>query len=136
MGAAQFRHFASGKKPEDAFASLVAAASYEHGHGGYSGTIAEKHSFKLFTPPPGIAALDFARWVIASEQCVASDVPKEVPPEHRDAVLRAADVSDNKWGPAAAVEIKGEELAALRAKKPGRFPEGDRVFYFFGWASE
>lgn len=135
MGASQFRHFASGKRPEDAFASLVSSAQYEHGHGGYSGTIAEKRDFTLFTPPLGVAALDFARWAIASEQCVTSDCPKEVPVQYRGAVIKAADVSDDKWGPAAAVEIKGEELTALKAKYPNRFPERDRVFYFFGWAS-
>lgn len=136
MGAAQFSTFATGKTPEAAFSAAVSSAQYEHGHGGYSGTIAEKHVFQMFTPPPGIAALDFARWARESEPSGSGRVPEEVPSQHKAAVLRAAQISDDKYGPAAAVEIKGEELVALKAKYPKRFPEGTRVFLFFGWASE
>lgn len=137
MGAAQFRNWATGKTPQEAFSTAVNDARYESGHGGYSGTIAEKHSFHLFTPPPGVAALDFARWVIKSEPS-SSGLSKEVPAQYARQVLQAAEISDDKYGPAAAVEIKGEELEAL--KKTGRqrypIPEGHRVFYFFGWAPE
>lgn len=135
MGAVDFQTFATGKTPEAAFADAITSASYEHGAGGYSGTIAEKQSFKLFTPPSGVAALDFTRWVRESEPSGSSGIAEGVPPQYAAAVLRAAKISDDKWGPAAAVEIKGEELVALKAKHPGRFPEGVRVFYFFGWAS-
>jgi hypothetical protein len=136
MGAAQFGNLGIGKDAKDAFSKLVQSARYEHGHGGYSGTIAEKHSFELITPPSGIAALDFARWALDSDPYGSSGLAQGVPPEHGAAVLRAAKFADNKYGPAVAVEIKGDELAALRAKRPSQFPEGSRVFYFFGWASE
>jgi len=126
MGAARFGSFAAGKTPEAAFSDAVGAARYQHGAGGYSGSISEKRTFQLFTPPLGIAALDFVTWVRQAETSDREDLP--------DVVRRAAKVSNNKWGPAAAVEIKGEELAALSKKY--QFPQGERVFYFFGWASE
>lgn len=134
MGAAQFSNFATGETPEKAFWDAVSSATQESGHGGYSGTIAEKHAFRLFTPPPGVAALDFARWVRKSEPS-GDGLSKEVPAQYARSVIQAAEVSDDKYGPAAAVEIKGEELTALRAKFPSRFPVGARVFFFFGWAS-
>jgi hypothetical protein len=136
MGAGRFRVWGAGKTPQDAFSALVRQAQHEHGHGGYTGTIAEKHSFKLLTPPPGVAALDFVRWVVAAEQCEGNDCPAEVPPEYLQAVMRAAGVSDDKYGPAAAVEIKDKELEALRAKYPRDFPVGERAFVFFGWAAQ
>lgn len=107
------------------------------GYGGYSGTIAEKRSFKLFTPPPGVAALDFARWVIKSEPS-GSGLSKDVPAQYVRPVTEAAQVSDDKYGPAAAVEVKGEELEALKKSSTKRYeiPEGHRVFFFFGWAAE
>lgn len=134
MGASQFGNVGIGNDAKDAFAELVQQARYEHGHGGYTGSIGEKHSFELIPVPSGIAALDFARW--AKDSDPYGQVAKGVPPEHAAAVLRAARISDDKWGPAAAVEIKGDELAALRVKYPNRFPEGKRVFYFWGWASD
>lgn len=133
MGAARFGNFGFGATPQEAFNSAVSQARYEHGSGGYSGTIGEKHSFSLLTVPKGIAALDFMRWVRSAE--TSDDLPPEIPAEHRGAVRRAAEISDDKWGPAAAVEIVGQELEALK-KRYNNVPPNARAFYFFGWASE
>jgi hypothetical protein len=53
MGATDFYTMAKGKTAKDAFNSAVDAARYEHGHGGYTGTIAEKHSFVMIPIPNG-----------------------------------------------------------------------------------
>lgn len=137
MGAAPFRNWSTGKTPEEAFSNVVANMRQQVGYGGYSGTIAEKRSFKLLTPPPGVAALDFAKWVVKSEPS-SSGLSKDVPAQYVRPVLEAAEISDNKYGPAAAVEVKGEELKALQARKTQNYPipEGHRVFFFFGWAPE
>lgn len=45
MGATNFVTKAKGKTAEEAFRSAVEEARYEYGHGGYTGTIAEKHDF-------------------------------------------------------------------------------------------
>lgn len=47
MGAADFQNFGKGFSPDEAFRDLVEHARHEHGHGGYSGTIAEKRSFVM-----------------------------------------------------------------------------------------
>jgi hypothetical protein len=50
MGAESFYEVASGKTVKEAFDSAVEDAAYEHGHGGYTGTIAEKHEYKQASP--------------------------------------------------------------------------------------
>lgn len=49
MGAQNFVAHATGKTAEEAFHNAVAQAQYDYGHAGYTGTIAEKHSFRMIT---------------------------------------------------------------------------------------
>ncbi len=50
MGSRDFTHFVEGVTDvDDAFNQAVAAARHEHGHGGYTGTIAEKEYFVVIT---------------------------------------------------------------------------------------
>jgi hypothetical protein len=50
MGAESFGAMGHGKTAQEAFLQARSEAQYEHGHGGYSGTIAEKHSFVEINP--------------------------------------------------------------------------------------
>ena len=50
MGATTFAVIAKGKTIREAFDSAVAEARYEYGHGGYTGTIAEKSGYTLRRP--------------------------------------------------------------------------------------
>lgn len=50
MGASDFYTRAKGKTAREAFDAATADARYTNGHGGYTGTIAEKSSFKEMTP--------------------------------------------------------------------------------------
>lgn len=59
MGAVDFTSYAWGKTPAEAFNAAVEHAQWEHGHGGYSGTIAEKYSYTLVTLPPRMKATAF-----------------------------------------------------------------------------
>lgn len=52
MGACDFMNYSFGKTAQEAFSHCVQQAQYEHGHGGYSGTIAEKHDFVVLPKPP------------------------------------------------------------------------------------
>lgn len=52
MGAYSFRTKAHGKTAREAFDNAVRHAQHESGHGGYTGTIAEKHSFSMQPRPP------------------------------------------------------------------------------------
>jgi hypothetical protein len=53
MGANSFQNWAEGASAKEAFKAVTDQARYEHGHGGYTGTIAEKHSFVMVPPPKG-----------------------------------------------------------------------------------
>jgi len=59
MGAVDFTHVAYGESPEKAFSSAVQEASYDYGHAGYTGTIAEKSGFEMKTVPEGETIEDF-----------------------------------------------------------------------------
>lgn len=121
MGAASFMTRGAGKTAAEAFRDLTAQARYESGHGGYSGTVGEKHSFVMIR--------DTAAQVLARDKAgeISSwwrkDLEGTDPEKQKSAIAGALmDLSDrridDKWGPAGCIELK-----------PG-------LFLFFGWASE
>lgn len=67
MGAAEFITHSTGKDANDAFHKAVEHALYMSGHGGYTGTIAEKSSFIEISPPDGMTGKKFAKLVQAQE---------------------------------------------------------------------
>lgn len=90
MGACEFFNTASGSTAKEAFAEAVADAQYEFGHGGYTGTIAEKDSFKLASSDlfeTYDAAMDFAEKAMDDDNHFCQD----------------------KWGPAACVSFKTKD---------------------------
>lgn len=116
MGAEEFGEFVRGDRPAvDAFNEAVRQAQWEHGHGGYTGTIAEKEHFRIIADETlGLSAsgvsLPVARQAARAlmEECVgrsAGDFPHEV---------------CDKWGPAGAIRVHHDK---------------DVGWYFFGWAS-
>lgn len=54
MGATDFSTYGLGKTAREAFNHAQDEARYYHGHGGYSGTIAEKPGYVLFQLPQGV----------------------------------------------------------------------------------
>lgn len=88
MGACEFFNRAKGKTAQEAFDSAVAAAQWESGHGGYTGTIAEKFSFTTITVPADQDPIEFANKLLADDDERISD----------------------KWGPAGCVKIKDGEF--------------------------
>ena len=89
MGADEFFTTARGNSAKEAFASAVEDARYEHGHGGYTGTIAEKNGFTIIEVPKGQEPLAYANELL--DEC-----------DER---------IDDKWGPAGCVEISDKEFA-------------------------
>lgn len=83
MGADTFIQAAKGKTAQEAFASAVAEAQYQHGHGGYTGTLAQKHDFVQIAVPA-----DKEPRAFAGELIEASD-PR----------------IDDKWGPAGCIAL-------------------------------
>jgi SHS2 domain-containing protein len=53
MGAVDFCIKAYGKTAQEAFDSAVEEALYQHGHSGYTGSIAEKDNFVMIECPEG-----------------------------------------------------------------------------------
>lgn len=53
MGASEFTSSATGKTAQEAFGKAIDEARYESGHGGYTGTIAEKSGFRMVVPKEG-----------------------------------------------------------------------------------
>jgi len=85
MGASEFFTRARGKTAAEAFRSAVQQARYEHGNGGYTGTIAEKSEFQEVKPKAGESVME----------CVN---------RHMD-----IGTFDDKWGPAGCVKIDDGE---------------------------
>lgn len=164
MGATTFSQYGLGKTPEAAFAAAHEYAAYMHGHGGYTGTLAEKGSYVLFKLPPRCTIIKLFQLIhevedfqsieymrgdtfhlktAAQKRKHEADIRKE---ERRQAsfwrknaalapLLKAiAPVYDDKWGPAVALEITGAEATRIK-KQQGRAGTRDRVFLFCGWAS-
>ncbi len=83
MGATTFGNIGEGKTAQAAFNALVEQARYEHGHGGYTGTIAEKSKFVMISLPAGREAEEYIDELI--EKC-----------DRR---------IDDKWGPAGCIAL-------------------------------
>lgn len=110
MGAEIFRTRATGSTLDDAFTAARDQARYEHGHGGYSGTIAEKDDVIEIAVPGGVTPAAFAAMVYAAlEDFYGWQAEREewddLPAEVVTAVRKAAVAADNKWGPAVAIPL-------------------------------
>ena len=79
-GGNDFYDFGRGSNAKSIFRELVEDAQHEYGHGGYTGTIAEKSSFKIVGR---VDTMDEA-YDLADEKIDRND----------------------KWGPAFAIEVK------------------------------
>lgn len=81
MGAVNFSTYAKGKTAREAFESAREEAQYLYGHGGYTGTIAEKSRFVMIDLPAG-----------------------KTPNEYADELMDNGDRRINdKWGPAGCI---------------------------------
>lgn len=84
MGACDFYHTARGKDAREAFSNAREEAFYDHGHSGYTGTIAEKNNFVMVSVPEGYDPMAYADRLIGEDNSVVSD----------------------KWGPAGCIKIE------------------------------
>ena len=152
MGATTFIIESSGKTAREAFNSAVEDAQWESGHGGYTGTIAEKagRGFTMITPNPVKLQEHFKNELKNAKEelkkrkanggCWIEHLERRVklltsqarrkrfePMEIANALIDMGDRRiDDKWGPAGCIDLT-PKLTGKR--KPKRF-------LFFGWASE
>ncbi len=87
MGATTFAVRSKGKTAQEAFGAAIQEATWESGHAGYTGTIAEKSSFVMIAVPAG-----------------------RKPGEYADSLIDDGDARiDDKWGPAGCVQLAAGE---------------------------
>ncbi|MEU9120013.1 hypothetical protein AB0C96_09150 [Streptomyces sp. NPDC048506] len=85
MGAIEFFTTATGLDLDTAFSTARDEAAWERGHGGYTGTVAEKGEVTLFDEPRRGEAAALAR----AEELIRAGDPR----------------IDDKWGPAGALPL-------------------------------
>ena len=143
MGGTTFTQTVVAPDAATAFSRASEEAAWEYGHGGYTGTIAEKPGYRMLAMPSGLPedvtpddivtlALElwsdtpleirrskvddskgYKRWV--------ADTPITLDESFRPAIAAIHDAVDDKWGDAGCFEVTK--------------PEGPKTFLFFGWAS-
>lgn len=92
MGAQIFQETVSGKTAKEAFRTAVQEAAYMQGHGGYTGTIAEKSDFVEIDPTED--GQDVDGWTEGDYDDYAYELCREDDPR----------ISD-KWGPAGCMKM-------------------------------
>lgn len=115
MGATIFDTVVHGETARIAFSAARSQAQYEHGHVGYTGTIAEKDNFEEFSVPANLTAREFANLLGGFSP---DDAPNpKYSYEIHQALLATYPTYNDKWGPAVCLKIE----------------EG--LYLFCGWAS-
>ena len=119
MGATNYITVSKGKNAKEAFESARSQAQWDYGHGGYTGTIAEKDSFVQFQRPAGTRQATVKNVVYGmgwyGEDKAVTKLEKKYP---KFPIRKMMRVWDDKWGPSACMELK------------------PKVYIFFGMASE
>ena len=91
MGGCDFARFAEGENAQQAFDIAVKDALYFYGHGGYTGTIAEKHDFVMIPVPEGFDYDDKDAAMTFAYKLIDEGDPR----------------IDDKWGPAGCISMNG-----------------------------
>ena len=128
MGAKYFETVAIGKNDLGAFRNAKQEALYDHGHSGYSGSLAEKPGHKLLNPPqatPIEAALNYI------EHAFDKNLEK-VPEALRGWAEKASDVANgSKWDDALCIELTPDESEGYGVICPSDY----KAYLFTGYAS-
>ena len=82
---------------------------YDHGHGGYSGTIAEKHCYSMSKKPKDIPVITWVEILYDFDE-------EDISQQHYYELKSDFEIYDDKWGPALCIET-------------------NKGFVFCGWAS-
>ena len=123
MGAETFYQIDKGKNAQEAFDNAKADAYWMHGHGGYSGSIAEKQGFTEFQRPTGIREKTVRTLMhdlfdlYYGDEKKKNRIAKKYPKFSIQTLTKMANTFEDKWGPAVCMEVK------------------PNTYYFCGWAS-
>jgi hypothetical protein len=105
VGASTFEQYADGAEVAAAFRTARADADVEHGDGGYSGSLAEKHDY-----------------VVITRQAMDRDDAYRLA---RDLITRQDPRIDDKWGPAGAIPVRTRTRTAVVDDLSGTGTGGD-----------
>jgi len=100
MGACNFYVRATGSNAEAAFMAAQAEARYEYGHGGYTGTIAEKDGYTIFPVPKGFTAVEVSDALLRGDDAKRAEMGGS---RWAETIISCW---DDKWGPAVALHDK------------------------------
>jgi len=163
MGACEYETLSHGSTVGDAMFAAVGEAQWEHGHGGYTGTIAEKGDWVEFDLPPRVTAAKVLHLLYVATHPAAAAERQRYRAEYgfkataasrkkdrterrawdglvaifgeREA-LRLLELFNDKWGPAVALPVRGKALADYKQRNGiKRMPRGGGVWLFCGYAS-
>ena len=126
MGATDFYVLSAEKTANLAFSGAHKQALEYYGNRGYTGSLAEKHSFISVTLPARVKLDDFIGWVSGYS---------DAPAKHEALVARATKIWGDKWGPALCIELVGKELVDAKARM-GLKGTRKKVFCICGIAAE
>jgi len=113
MGAQSFEVEETGATVKEAFTKSVDAALWDHGHSGYTGTIAEKGEFIEYHLPDGVTAHQVLEALDSAWQD-HGPMKKLLGDRIGESVIQTY---EDKWGPAVALKV------------------ADDRWLFCGWAS-
>jgi hypothetical protein len=154
MGATTFFTYSHGRNVGEAFRQAQDEARYENGHGGYTGTIAEKPGAVTLDLPPRVTVHTFQSKIYGAENAICEIESKGDEYGYKATAKDRADLRwliehfggeyqakrivrqyHDKWGECLAFELRGSErqnaLMNLGLKKGTR----QKVYAFLGWAS-
>lgn len=96
MGACDFYTNGKGNSAKEAFNAAVDQMQWDRGHGGYTGTIAEKSSFVMITPPSPFSAdeKEAAQQAMQLAEQLMADDDKRI---------------EDKWGPAGCIKYASDK---------------------------
>lgn len=126
MGASTFQDMAFGKTCHEAFRSCVEDAKWNYGHGGYTGTIAEKGNYVEFKCPPRVKYQTMLNW--------AADWDAPTNENHQALKDQMQSIYNDKWGPAVAIKLGPAQEKEFR-KNHGLERRKGGVWLFCGYAS-
>ena len=98
MGADSFIVVATGDNAQQAFDKAVKNAQHENGHGGYTGTIAEKRSFRIIHLGPAPEGKKTMAWATDEANRLLEECDPRIDDKWGDAGCFALGVGENKMG--------------------------------------
>lgn len=130
MGACEFTQTAYGRTEAEAFDSAVRDAQYESGHGGYSGTVAEKNGSGFISfgwAKTRKSARRIVEQILGADYDYDADDPVLRLPEHLEPKRRQIEEVQDKWGPAGILRVGDGSRAGKRPSQSWHYDSNGKM---------